>query len=244
MSGHSHWATIKRKKETEDQKRGKVFSRLSREITLAAKTGADPESNAKLRLAIERARTANMPGSNIEKAIKKSASWRSEGKGGGLEEVVYEGFGPNSIAVIIEALTDNRQRTTAEIRKILERKGGSLAGPGAVVHQFQRLGLLTVKKTIDIQETILKIMDLANIEDVIEAEDVIEVYTQPNYLETVRQALLKIGLEIKSFSLIWQPRTPQLIKKGNAAEQALNLMNELEEQADVQAASAAFEIHD
>lgn len=234
MSGHSHWATIKRKKGTEDQKRGQIFSRLSREITIAAKSGADSESNARLRLAIERARTANMPKSNIEKAIKKATG---EGKGGGLEEVIYEGFGPGGIGIMVEALTDNRKRTTAEIRKIFEKRGGSLAGPGAVAHQFQRMGFLAVSKGRNSEQTVLRIMDL-KIEDVDEVEDEIEVYVEPANLETVKKQLADLGLEIKSFSLTWRPLTPIIVKKKSLAEPLLALLDELENHDDVQTTDA------
>jgi len=238
MSGHSHWSTIQRKKQVEDIKRGKVFSRVSREIMIAARSGADPETNFKLRLAIERAKTANMPKDNIERAIKKGSGVGEKGK---VEEVVYEGFGPGGVSIIVEAVTDNRQRTIAEIKKIFDRGGGSLAGPGAVSYQFKLMGLSAVERGKNSQEQILKIMDLG-VEDVEEAEDAIEVYTKPKDLEKTKRALENLGFGIKSFGLIRRPTVLVAIKEKKVANQLLELMNQLEEHPDVQKTAANFDI--
>jgi len=239
MSGHSHWSTIKRKKEAEDQKRGKLFSRFAREIAIAARLGADPETNFKLRLAIERAKNANMPKEKIEKAIKRGSG---EGERRKLEEVVYEGFGPAGVGVIAEAMTDNRQRTTAEIRRIFESKGGSLAGPGAVAHQFRLMGLVVLEKEENSQETILKVMDFDGVEDIEEAEDAIEVYVKSKDLEKVRRKLEEAGFKVKSFELTRKPLVEVPIKEKKTADQILSLMEELEEHSDIQRAYANFDI--
>jgi len=239
MSGHSHWSTIQRKKQAEDQKRGKIFSRLSKEIMVAARAGADPQSNFKLRLAIERAKNANMPKEKIEKAIQKGSGVGE--KEGGLESVVYEGFGPAGVGIIVEAATDNRQRTAAEIKKIFERGGGKLAEPGAVSCQFKTMGLIVVEKGEKPEETILAIMDLG-VEDVEEVEDGIEVYTQPKLLEKIKNDLEKLGLQIKSWELIRRPMVVIPIKDKKTADQILGLMSTLEEHADVQKTAANFDI--
>lgn len=238
MSGHSHWSTIQRKKQAEDTKRGRLFSRLSREISIAARSGSDPASNFKLRLAVERAKAANMPKNKIENAIRKGSG---KGKGGSLEEVVYEGFGPGRVGIIVTALTNNRQRTVAEIKKIFEKKGGALAGPGAVAYQFKLMGLIAVEKDQDSDEAILKIMDLG-IEDVEEAEDAIEVYTLPKELEKTKKNLESAGFKVKSFGLIRKPSVTIPIKDKKTADQILELMAALEEHDEVQETAANFDI--
>lgn len=238
MSGHSHWRTIQRVKQAEDQKRGKLFSRLSREVSIAARSGSDPETNFKLRLAIKRAQDANMPKSNIERAIKKGSG---KGEKGVLEEVVYEGFGPAGVGIIVEAMTDNRQRTTAEMRKIFEKRGGSLAGPGSVSHQFKLMGLLVVEKGKNPQETVLKIMDF-EVEDIDEMADALEVYTKPDNLMKVRQELESAGLKVKSFELVRKPLVEIPIKDKKTADQILELMEALEDHGDVQKTAANFDI--
>jgi YebC/PmpR family DNA-binding regulatory protein len=238
MSGHSHWSTIQRVKQAEDAKRGKLFSKLSREITLAARSGLDPATNFKLRLAVDRAKKINMPKEKIEKAIKKGSGGEERS---GLQEVLYEGFGPESVGIIVEALTDNRQRTTAEIRKIFERGGGSLAGPGAVAHQFELMGLIALEKTDRPQETILKIMDFG-VEDIDEAEDAIEVYTKPEELEKLRKELGSAGFKVKNFGLSRKPLVEIPVKKRKTLERIFELMNALEEHPDVQATAANFDI--
>lgn len=238
MSGHSHWSTIKRKKQADDQERGKVFSRLSKEIIVAARAGADPESNFKLRLAVERARSANMPKDKIDNAIEKGSG---EGKKGGLEEVVYEGFGPSKVGIMVSALTDNRQRTAAEIKNIFEKRGGSLAGPGAVSYQFKLMGLIALEKRQNPDEDILKIMDL-EVEDVSEVEDAIEVYTLPKELEKTKKELENQGFQVKSFGLVRKPLVMIPVKDKKTADQVLELMVALEEHDEVQETAANFEI--
>ncbi len=238
LSGHSKWSTIKRQKEAGDRKRGMIFSKLARMISIAAREGADPEVNFKLRLAIEKAKQANMPKENIERALRQA-----QGKlaGGGVEEVIYEGYGPGGVAVIVETATDNKNRTTAEIKNIIERGGGSLAGPGAVLYQFQKAGLLTVKKGEKPSEQILKIMDLG-VDDVEEASDAIEVYTQTEKVGSFKTALGEAGFEVLGTELIRQPKTTVKITSKITAEKILNFMETLEGHEDVQRVFANFDI--
>lgn len=228
MSGHSKWSTIKRKKETTDAARGKLFSKLSKAISVAVKTGGgpDPASNNKLRVVIEQARAANMPKVNIERAIAKG------GGGGSLEEVTYEGFGPAGIAVVAEVATDNRNRTTQEIKGLFERGGGSLAGPGAVSYNFASRGLLVVEKKGNTQDQILKLIDLG-VEDVEETEDGIEVYIEPKKLSGTKKRLEDVAFKVLSTELYQKPRTLQTITDGPAASKALNFLERLQDHDDV-----------
>lgn len=239
MSGHSKWSTIKRQKETTDLKKGAVFSKLARAITIAARSGADPESNFKLRLAIEKARQVNMPKENIDRAIAKV-------KGGGegqLEEVVYEGYGPAGIAVVVEAVTDNKNRTTAEIKNLFERGGGSLGSPGSVAYQFKSMGLLTVEKTSSVEEQILTIIDLG-VEDVQEAQDAIEVYVQPKDLVNVKEKLVQGRFKVLSAELVRQPINEVKIGNVEKARRVLKFMDSFSEHEDIQRIFANFDIPD
>jgi len=230
MSGHSHWATIKRKKEINDQKRGQMFSKLAKAISVAAKDGADPETNFKLRLLIDRGRQVNMPKESIQRAIQKGSG---QGGAGGLEEIVYEGYGPLGVAIIIEAVTDNRNRTTAEIKNIFERGGGSLAAPGAVAFQFQKKGLLLVSKQTDVDEQVLQLIDLGA-EDVEEVEDGIETYVLPGQLNQTKQALEKVGFKVKLFELISHPKMTVNVEDQEKLNKILKLIDSFDEHDDVQ----------
>lgn len=237
MSGHSHWATIQRKKQTEDQKRGKIFSKFSRLITAAARGNPNPETNFKLRLAIDQAKQVNMPKENIVRALRKA-----EGKlEAGFEEVMYEGYGPGRVAVLVECLTDNKNRTSSEIKKIFERRGGVLADPGSVAYQFKKLGLITVPVNGQAEERMLKLMDLA-IEDVEEMEGVIEVYTRPKELSTVKEKIEAMGLPTTETSLVFKPTTEMKIEDKDLAARVLALMEALEDHDDVQKTYANFDI--
>jgi len=238
MSGHSHWATIKRQKEVQDQKRGKIFSKFAKAISLAARDGADPETNFKLRLLIERAKQANMPKENIARAIEKGSGRSGVVK---LEEVVYEGYGPEGVAVIIEVVTDNRNRTTSEIKNIFEREGGSLASPGAVSFQFKKAGLILVKREKEVDNQILKLIDLG-VDDVEEVEDGIEAYVRSDALNEVKDKIEQAGFGVITVELVRQPQmTVKIEDKGKAAK-ILKLMESLEEQDDVQKVYANFDI--
>lgn len=243
MSGHSKWATIHRQKEVNDNKRGQEFTKLANAITIAVRAGggvADPESNFKLRLAVDKARSLNMPKENIQRAIARGTG---EGGASNWEEVVYEGYGPSGVAIVVEAATDNKQRTAQEIKSILDKGGGTLGVPGSVDFQFTRCGLITLIKSgeINTEETILKLMDLG-VEDIEETDDAIEVYTKPEELEKVRKELEAINLVPSSFELVRKPKTTISINDSQTANKVLNLMEKLEDQNDVQKVFANFDI--
>lgn len=238
MSGHSKWSTIKRQKEAADIRRGKIFSKLAKAITLAVREGADPETNFKLRLEMERAKQANMPKENIERALRKAQGKLGKGQ---LEEVIYEGYGPEGVAIIAEAATDNRNRTTAEMKKLFERGGGSLSGPGTVSYQFKPGGLITVEKTAKPDEQILKIIDLG-VEDVEEAKDALEVYIQSQKLGEVRKKLNQGGFKVLSAELVRQPKNEIQIRDPEKAAKVLKLMDNLQEHDDIQRIFANFDI--
>jgi YebC/PmpR family DNA-binding regulatory protein len=231
MSGHSKWAQIKRQKGVADVRRGALFTKLSREITVAAKQGGgDPDMNFRLRLAVQKARDNNMPADNIERAIKKATGG---GEGVELHEVTYEGYGPNGVAILVEALTDNRNRTVAEIRSVLTRGGGSLGESGSVAWQFESRGVITVETNgRDAEEIELAAID-AGAQDIEASDDTVEVYTAPGDLESVRKSLLDAGLGVASAELTMAPTTPINLEPSDAG-QILKLLDRLEDLDDVQ----------
>jgi len=242
MSGHSKWSTIKRQKGVADAKRGAVFTKLSREIILAAKQGGgDPSMNFKLRLAVQRAKAANMPNDNIDRAIAK-------GSGGGagdeqLDEIQYEGYGPGGTAIIVSVLTDNRNRTVAEVRHRFSRSGGNMAETGAVGWQFEARGVITVPLNgHDADDLALQVID-AGADDVDVQEDVLEVQTEPANLEPVRKALEAAGVEIENADFAMVPKT--LIELDEkTAHQAMRLIESLEDLEDVQRVYSNADISD
>lgn len=232
MSGHSKWSTIKRAKGASDAKRGAIFTKLSREIIQAAKQGGgDPGMNFKLRLAIQRAKSQNMPNDNIERAISKGTG--SGGAEDQLDEIQYEGYGPGGTAIIVSALTDNRNRTVAEIRHQFSRSGGNLGQDGSVAWQFEAKGLITIPVNgKDPDDVALQAID-AGAEDVDISDEVIEVKTDPSNLEPVRKALESSGFEIENADFAMVPKvTVELETK--AAHQVLRLIEGLEDLEDVQ----------
>jgi YebC/PmpR family DNA-binding regulatory protein len=240
MSGHSKWSTIKRQKGANDAKRGALFTKVAREIQVAARIGgAEPDANYRLRLAMDKARSINMPAENIKRAIDRGA-------GGGdaeqLEEIVYEGYGPGGVAILVEAATDNRNRTAAEVRSIFSKAGGQLAGSGAVVWQFEPRGLINVARSgSDADAVALAAID-AGADDVdTDDRDMIGIYTAPNELESVRRALEGEGVAVESAeSAMIAKQTVEL--DPAKARQALRLVELLEELDDVQRVSANFDI--
>jgi len=230
MSGHSHWSTIKRKKGASDQERGKIFSKLAKAISVAAGYGTDPAKNFKLRLAMEKAKEFNMPKENVKRALQQ-AQGKLANKG--LEEVAYEGYGPESIAVIVEAVTDNRNRTTAEIKNIFERGEGSLASPGAVSFQFKKAGMIVVQKKEKIDEQILKLIDLG-VADVEEVDDGIEVFTRFEELNEIKNKIKKAGFQIITAEITSQPKMPIKIDNQEKKEKILKFIELLEKHDDVQ----------
>ncbi len=231
MAGHSKWAQIKRKKAVADAKRGKLFTKLIREITIAARQGGgNPEGNPRLRLAIEQARAANMPMENIERAIKKATG---ELEGSKYEEILYEGYGPGGIAILIEAVTDNKNRTVSEIRHLFSRHGGRLAETGSVNWKFQRKGIITISKEKISEDDLIMLALDAGADDVITESDYYEIQTTLENFEKVRKALSEKGLKIESASLQYVPQNLMKID-GKDNETALKLLEVLEDHDDVQ----------
>jgi YebC/PmpR family DNA-binding regulatory protein len=231
MSGHSKWATTKHKKAIVDNKRGQAFTKLGRAITIAAKEGGgDINGNFKLRLAVEKAREANMPKVNIDRAISRGAG---TGEGENLEIGTYEGFGPFQIAVVVEVVTDNKNRTSAEIKQIFERGGGTLGQPGSVAYLFNRKGRLIVTKDVDVDNQILKLIDLGA-EEVEAKDEGVEVLSPANQLDSVRHQIQEAGFNIISAELIYKPMA--LMTLTPEQEEKIGLfLDSLEELDDVQA---------
>lgn len=232
MSGHSKWAQIKRQKGANDAKRGQMFTKLGREIMVAARQGGgDPEANFRLRLAIQKAREANMPLENIERAIKRATGTTDSAA---LEEIVYEGYGPGGGAILVEAMTDNRNRTVSEIRNVFARNGGSLGEAGCVAWLFEPRGVITIDATgQDPDELALMAID-AGAEDVKTDGTTVEVYTAPSELEAVRDALRERKINVVSAESSMIPKTSLQLDE-NEASRTLKLMDKLEELDDVQA---------
>lgn len=240
MSGHSKWANIKHRKGAQDAKRGKIFTKLIREITVAAKTGGgDPDANARLRTAIDKAKFENMPKDTIDRAIKKGT--------GDLDSVTYEedsfeGYGPGGVAIIVEFMTDNRQRTVADVRHIFSRNNGTLGVTGSVSFLFDRKGLISLPSSYDFDQ-IFEIALEAGADDVQEEGDAIEVITTAPSFTAVRDAIAAKGLKWESAEVTMIPQT--MVKlEGKQAEQMLRLMEKLEDYDDVQNVYANFDISD
>ncbi|MGQ9623062.1 MAG: YebC/PmpR family DNA-binding transcriptional regulator [Candidatus Caldatribacteriaceae bacterium] len=241
MSGHSKWAQIKHKKARTDLERGKAFSKLIRLITVAARQGGgNPENNPRLRLAIQKAREVNMPQENIEKAIKKGTG---ELEGVTYEEIVYEGYGPGGVAIMVEATTDNRNRTTAEIRHLFSRYGGSLGETGCVSWVFERKGLISFEKDRADEETIMSVAIDAGAEDIRSTETTIDVITAPEDFEQVREVIERSGLRYAVAQVTMVPKTTVSVE-GKQAQQVLSLVEALEDHDDVQEVYANFDIAD
>ena len=226
MSGHSHYKTVKRTKETADAKKSKLFSKLSQEIIVAAKNGSDPQTNIKLRQVLDRARSINMPSDSIERAIKKGTG---ELEGGQLYETLYEAYGPGGIALIIEAITDNKNRTLGEIKQILAKHQGKFAESGSVQWMFSKRGVVTVSSEKPRQKMELAAIE-AGAQDMRWQDDVFDVYTKPEDLESLRLALKQKGLLVESSSLDWVPKEPIGIneKEREAAERLFEALEELD----------------
>lgn len=241
MSGHSKWATIKRQKGANDVKRGMLFTKLSKGITIAVQQGggvADPESNFRLRLAVEAARNANMPKDNIERAISRAAGKQEAN----LEEGLYEGFGPGGFSVIVESLTDNKQRTVSEVKNIFDKNGGNMGNQGSVQYQFAKKGMLTVAKEGKTLDDIFLIAADFQVEDIEDAGEEVLVYTKPEDLALVRKGLMNQGLTVKVSEMTWKPIVLFTINDKFVAEKALNFVEKMEDLDDVQKVYANFDI--
>ena len=241
MSGHSKWHSIRHKKGALDAKRGKLFTKLIKEITVAARLGGgDPESNPRLRTVIQKAKEANMPKDNIEKAIKKGTG---ELEGYNLEEVVYEGYGPSGVAIIIDAMTDNKNRTTAEIRSILSKNGGNLGENGCVSWIFENKGVITVSADKYDENTVMEVALEAGADDIKQEGDVWEIITEPENLNDVSESIKERGIEVQIADVMRIPKTTVKLDEKNA-EKVLSLLEKLEDNDDVQRVAANFDIPD
>ena len=239
MSGHSKWATIKRKKGALDAKRGKIFTKIIREIATAARLGGgDPAANPRLRLVIDKARSVNMPKDNIERAIKKGAGGD---EGANFEQVTYEGYGPSGVAVLVEALTDNRNRTAGEVRHAFSRYGGNLGQTGSVSHLFTRMGLIEFERAAVDADALLEAGLEVGADDVVEGEDVIEVVADPKQFEAVRDALVAKGFQPANAQITMRPSTTVQLA-GAHAKSMLELAEALEDLDDVQEMFSNFDI--
>jgi YebC/PmpR family DNA-binding regulatory protein len=241
MSGHSKWSTIKRKKAVTDARRGKVFTQVIKEITVAAKLGGgDPNSNARLRFAIDKAKASNMPADNIKRAIQKGTG---ELPGVNYEDAVYEVYGPGGVALIIETVTDNKNRTISDIRHILERNHGKVAMSGSVAFQFHKKGIILVPKSVIPEDDLLAIILDAGAEDMKSESDEYSVICTPENFETVRQALITKSITIESAEILLVADNTVKVE-GKDAENLLKLMEILEDYDDVQKVHANFDIDD
>lgn len=240
MAGHSHWAQIKHKKAKADAQRGKIFTKIIREITVAVREGGpNPETNPRLRTAIENARRVNMPSDTIERAIKKGTG---ELGGENYEEVLYEGYAPNGVALMILTYTDNRNRTTSEIRHILSKHGGNLGSSGCVSFLFDRVGIIEVPKEGVSEEEIYEKAIEAGAEDVEVGELNYILYTKPEDLYPVKEALSSMGLQIERAEIAYKPNSLVQVNDVETAKKILKLMDALEDLDDVKEVIANFDI--
>jgi YebC/PmpR family DNA-binding regulatory protein len=241
MSGHSKWSSIKRQKGVNDVKRGAIFTKIGREIGMAARAGGgDPDANYKLRLAVDKARAVNMPADTIKRAIDKAVG---SGEAEQYEEIIYEGYGPGGVAILVEAATDNKNRTAAEVRSLFSKAGGQLAGAGAVAWQFETRGIVYITRDgQDPDDIALAAID-AGADDVDTEGDPLEIVTEPGNLEAVRTALEGTGGTIESAEVAMQPKSTIEVEVS-AARQNLRLIENLEDLDDVQRVTANFDIPD
>lgn len=239
MSGHSKWSTIKRKKGAADAKRGKLFTKLIREISTAARIGGgDPNANPRLRLVLDKARAANMPKDTMERGIQKGLG---AGDGSNFEEVVYEGYGPGGVAILLETLTDNRNRTVGEVRHVLTKFGGNLGASGCVSYLFEKRGLIVLDTGGLDADKLLEVALEAGAVDVVEGEDAFEVVTDPAGFEAVRDALKAAGFEPVSAEITLEPSTTVELD-GEQAGTMLKLADALDDLDDIQSVHANFDI--
>jgi YebC/PmpR family DNA-binding regulatory protein len=239
MSGHSKWSTIKHKKAAKDAKRGKAFTKLIKEITVAARLGGgDVKANPRLRTAVLAARAQSMPGDTIDRVIKKGTG---ELEGVNYEEFVYEGYGPGGVAVMIEVLTDNRNRTVAELRNVLDKCGGNLGTTGSVAWMFTKRGLITVERAQVDEDKVMEVALEAGADDVTDSGDILEVLTAPEQLEGVKEALEQAKIVAASAEVTMMPSSTTSIS-GKQAEQMVRLLETLEDHDDVQRVSSNMDI--
>jgi YebC/PmpR family DNA-binding regulatory protein len=241
MSGHSKWSTIKHKKGAADAKRGKVFTRIIKEMTVAARMGGgDPASNPRLRSAVAEAKANNMPKDNVDRAIKRGTG---ELEGVSYEEITYEGYGPGGVALMVEVMTDNTNRTTPEIRHMLEKNGGNMGTPGSVRFQFERKGYFAVEKSAADEDKLMEIALEAGADDLVSSGDAFEIYTSPENFEQVRQALEKNKIATVDAKLGQIAKNPVKLDEAKA-KQMMRLLETLDDHEDVQNVWSNFDIPD
>lgn len=241
MAGHSHWANIKRKKEAVDNKRGKIWTKLSKAISVAASMGGgDPDANPRLRLAISDAKSARIPNDTIDRAIKRGTG---DLKGNSIEEILYEGYGPAGVAVMVDVLTDNRNRTASELRKIFDTSGGNLGATGCVAWNFDRKGVFSIPLAQTSEERLMEIALEAGADDVQREEEYFSVSCQPEVYSDVQEAFEAAGIEVDSSSVSQVPKDSVDVE-GNDARKLMKLMAALDDHDDVQGVSANFNISD
>jgi YebC/PmpR family DNA-binding regulatory protein len=242
MSGHSKWSQIKRKKGVADVKKGAMFTRLGREISIAAREGGggDPESNFTLRLAVDRARAQNMPKENIDRAIKRGTGELNEG--GQLEDIMYEGYGPGGAAMLVQVLTDNRNRTASDIRHMFTRGGGNLATANAVAWMFEKKGVITIENVQNPDDLTLELID-AGADDVKEEGHTVEAFTLPEQLRSLREALEKKKIAVSAAELSWVAKSPTQVSDDQTVS-TMKLVEMLEEYDDVQKVYTNLDITD
>jgi YebC/PmpR family DNA-binding regulatory protein len=239
MSGHSKWSSIKHKKAAKDAKRGKIFTKMIKEITVAARMGGgDINANPRLRTAVTTARASSMPNDNIERAIKKGTG---ELDGVSYEETTYEAYGPAGVAIMVSVLTDNRNRTVAEVRNIFHKHGGNLGESGCVAWMFSKKGVVTVDKSASAEELLFEVALDAGADDISDAGEVYEVTAPPERLEGVKAALEKDGIAVASAEVTMVPQSTVTLR-GREAEQTLKLLEALEDHDDVQKVAANVDI--
>jgi YebC/PmpR family DNA-binding regulatory protein len=239
MSGHNKWSTIKHKKGAADAKRGKLFSKIIKEITIAARMGGgDPEGNPRLRTAVNAARAGNMPKDNVEKAIKRGTG---EIEGVNYEEITYEGYGPGGVAVLVEALTDNKNRTVAEVRHIFEKYNGNLGETGCVAWMFKKQGIVVITADSLDEDEVMEVALECGAHDVKKEGDTFEVTADPAAIETVRKAVEDKGWKVEMAEVTMIPQTTVKLE-GKKAEQMLKMMDALDDNEDMQKVFANFDI--
>ena len=241
MAGHSKWANIKHRKEAQDNKKGKIFTKIARELTVAAKIGGgDPASNSRLRLALDKARASNMPKDNVERAVKKGTG---EGNDQIFEDITYEGYDPGGVGILVKTLTDNRNRTIMEVRTVITKRGGSMAEAGSVAWQFENKGIIEVPVTACSEDDIMNYVLEAGAEDVVTDGDIYSITTEPAEFENVKKHLEENNIQIDFAELSMKPKTT-IDVEGEAAKKLIALVEALEDLDDVQEVYGNYKIDD
>lgn len=241
MAGHSKWANIKHRKGAQDAKRGKIFTKIAKELTIAAKLGGGiPDMNPRLRMALDKAKSANMPKDNVERAIKKGTG---EGNDANYYEVTYEGYGPGGVAIMVSALTDNKNRTVADVRSTLTKRGGSMGEAGCVAWMFEKKGVINILKENAKEDFIMELAINVGAEDVEVTDDGYEVISEPENYYTIKEELEKNNIQIEYSEITMRPKTTVELK-GEDAKKAMTLVEMLEDLDDVQDVYTNFDIND